>query len=77
MNKTLSVRGVIYALLIASTVSYILCILGDLLFGLAMYEVWTPLLPGFTWPLTVGGFLLGLVWLLVRYNVSAYADPLG
>lgn len=42
-----------------------------------MYEVWTPLLPGFTWPLTVGGFLLGLVWLLVRYNVSAYADPLG
>jgi hypothetical protein len=55
-------------LLIALVVSYVLCIAGDLLFGWTMYQVWMPLLPGFAWPLTVGGFLLGLLW-LVGYSL--------
>ena len=37
-----------------------------------MYQVWAPLLPGFTWPLTPGGFLLGLVW-LVLYSLYGAA----
>lgn len=42
-------------------VSYLLCVAFDLIFpGLAMYESWMKLLPGFTW-LTWGSFLLGLV----------------
>ncbi len=31
-----------------------------------------PLLPGFTWPLTAGGFLLGLLW-LVGYSLYGAA----
>ena len=48
---------------IALFVSYILCIVGDSFFGWTMYQAWMPLLPGFTWPLTVGGFLIGVIWL--------------
>lgn len=68
MKKTIDIWAVIVALLAALGISYVICILGDLLFGWTMYQVWEPLLPGFTWPLTVGGFLLGLVW-LVAYSV--------
>jgi hypothetical protein len=39
-----------------------------LLFGWTMYQAWMPLLPGFTWPLTVKGFLVGLLW-LVGYSL--------
>ena len=42
-------------------ITYILCVIFDLLFpGQAMHQNWLPLLPGFTW-LTGPGFLLGLV----------------
>ncbi len=33
-----------------------------------MYQVWTPLLPGFSWPVTAGGFFVGLLW-LVGYSL--------
>lgn len=68
MNATLNFRAVAITLLIALVVSYVLCIAGDLLFGWTMYQAWMPLLPGFTWPLTAGGFLLGLLW-LVGYSL--------
>jgi hypothetical protein len=70
MNKTLTLnfRAVTVSLFIALVVSYIICIVGDLLFGWTMYEVWAPLLPGFTWPLTLSGFSIGLLW-LVGYSL--------
>lgn len=68
MKASLSFRAVTITLLLALAISYVLCILGDLLFGWTMYETWMPLLPGFTWPLTAGGFLIGLLW-LVGYSV--------
>jgi len=68
MNKALSFRMVSITLFIALLVSYILCIVGDLLFGWTMYTVWAPLIPGFTWPLSIGGFIIGLVW-LVAYSL--------
>lgn len=63
MNRLLSFRITAITFFIGLTISYVLCILGDVLFGWTMYTVWAPLLPGFTWPLTTGGFLIGLVWL--------------
>jgi hypothetical protein len=65
MMKTLNFKATVFGTLVALTVSYVICIAGDLLLGWTMYEVWTPLLPGFTWPLTAGGFLIGLVWLIL------------
>lgn len=65
MKTTISFRALTIALLIALVVSYVLCIAGDLLFGWTMYQAWAPLLPGFTWPLTVGGVVIGLVWLVL------------
>jgi len=72
MKSRIDFRALTITLLIASVVSYILCIAGDLLFGWTMYQLWIPLLPGFTWPLTVGGFLIGLLW-LVGYSIYAAA----
>ena len=72
MYTKLDFRAVELTLFIAGLVSYILCIAGDLLFGWKMYLVWAPLLPGFTWPLTLGGFLIGLVW-LVLYSLYGAA----
>lgn len=57
---------------LALAVSYTLCIAADLLFGWAMYRVWAPLLPGFTWPVTAGSFLIGWLWLL-GYSVYGTA----
>ena len=65
MKANINFRALSISLLIALVVSYLLCIGGDLLFGWTMYQAWQPLLPGFTWPLTVGGFLIGLLWLVV------------
>jgi hypothetical protein len=56
------------SLLVTLMISYVICIAGDLLFGWTMYQAWMPLLPGFTWPLTAGGFVIGLVW-LVLYSI--------
>lgn len=66
--KTVDFRALAITLVIALVVSYVLCIAGDLLFGWTMYQAWQPLLPGFTWPLTVGGFFIGLLW-LVGYSL--------
>lgn len=42
-------------------VTFVLCVAFDLLFpGMAMYETWLRLLPGFTW-LSWPSFILGLV----------------
>ncbi len=65
MKATISFRALTIALLIALVVSYVLCIAGDLFFGWSMYQAWAPLLPGFSWPLTAGGFAIGLVWLVL------------
>lgn len=72
MKTTISFRALTISLLIALVVSYVLCIAGDLLFGWTMYLAWMPILPGFTWPLTAGGFLIGLLW-LVGYSIYAAA----
>lgn len=43
------------------SISYVLCVIYDLIFpGMTMYQSWIRLLPGFTW-LTWGSFFLGLV----------------
>jgi hypothetical protein len=65
MKRKLDFRAFTLTLFIAGLVSYILCIAGDLLFGWTMYQIWAPLMPGFTWPLTPQGFLIGLVWLVL------------
>lgn len=64
MNRPFDFRNVAITLFIALTTSYLLCILGGMLFGWTMYEVWVPLVPGFTWPVTVTGFLIGLLWMV-------------
>jgi hypothetical protein len=68
MNAKINFRALTITLFIALVLSYVLCIAGDLLFGWTMYQAWQPLLPGFTWPLTLGGVLIGLLW-LVGYSV--------
>lgn len=61
-------RATAFTLLLLLGVSYVVCIVTDLLFGWAMYEVWMPLMPGFTWPLTFIGFFFGLLW-IVGYSL--------
>ncbi len=68
MNGLIDLRAMTITFLIFLVVNYVLCISGDLLFGWTMYQAWMPLLPGFTWPLTLPGILIGLVW-LVGYSV--------
>lgn len=68
MNAKFNFRAMSITIFIALIVSYVLCIAGDLLFDWTMYQVWMPLLPGFTWPLTVSGSLLGLLW-IVGYSL--------
>jgi hypothetical protein len=41
-------------------ITYVLCVVFDLVTGLRMYEAWVALLPGFTW-ISWGSFTLGLV----------------
>jgi hypothetical protein len=72
MKTIISFRALAVTLLIALTVSYLLCIAADLLLGWTMYQAWAPLLPAFTWPLTFGGFLIGLLW-LVGYSLYCAA----
>lgn len=72
MKSKISFRALAITLLITLVVSYVLCIAGDLLFGWRMYQIWAPLLPGFTWPLTFAGFLVGLIW-LVGYSLYVAA----
>jgi hypothetical protein len=72
MRPFLQFRPLAITLFVALSVSYVLCIAGDLLFGWTMYVAWAPLLPGFAWPLTAGGFLIGLLW-LVGYSLYGAA----
>lgn len=72
MRVTIQFRPVAIAIAVTLVISYVLYIVGDLLFGWTMYEVWAPLLPGFAWPLTVGSFLIGLLW-LVGYSLYVAA----
>ncbi len=72
MAPKLNLRAVAITLFIALEISYFLCIAGDLLFGWTMYQAWMPVLPGFIWPLTLGGFLVGLL-LLALYSVYGAA----
>ena len=72
MKGTISFRALTFALFIAFFVSYVLCIAGDAVFGWTMYQSWAPLLPGFSWPVSVGGSLIGVVWLVI-YSVYAAA----
>lgn len=65
MNKLPLFRPMALTILTLLVVSYLLCILAGLLFGWQMVEVWAPLLPGFAWPLTGVGFLIGLLWLII------------
>ena len=68
MRATLSFRAAAIALLTVLVVSYVLCIGVCLLFDWSMmYQAWMPLLPGFVWPPTAGGILVGLLW-IVGYN---------
>jgi len=86
MRQKLDFKAFVIALFIAGLVSYLLCIAGYLLFGWTMYQVWAPLLPGFTWPLTSAGFFIGLIWLglyslygaaliVWPYNLFARREP--
>ncbi|HRQ41585.1 MAG TPA: hypothetical protein PLD25_27005 [Chloroflexota bacterium] len=64
MRPALQFRPVAITIFIVLVISYALCIVGDLLFGWTMYQTWAPLLPGFAWPLTAVGFLVGLLWII-------------
>jgi hypothetical protein len=68
MNTPINFRTLSIMFFVALATSYVLCILGGILFGWTMYEVWAPLMPGFTWPVTVGGLLIGLLW-IVGYSL--------
>jgi len=46
MKSRIDFRALTITLLIASVVSYVLCIAGDLLFGWTMYQLWIPALVG-------------------------------
>jgi hypothetical protein len=72
MRPYLQFRPLAITIFVALLVSYVLCIVADWLFGWTMYVAWAPLLPGFTWPLTAGGFLIGLLW-LVGYSLYGAA----
>jgi len=68
MKNQLNFRATFWASLILFTVSYVVCIVTDVLFGWTMYEIWAPLMPGFNWPVTLGGFIIGLIW-IVGYSL--------
>ena len=59
MNR-LSIKTVGLSLGIFFAISYVLCVIWDLVFpGWAMYQLWQGLLPGFSW--SAVGLLIGLV----------------
>ena len=54
-------RDVALAMASFLAITYVFCVLYDLLTGERMYEAWRALLPGFTW-ISWRTFVLGLVW---------------
>lgn len=71
MKATLSFRPLALTMFIFLTAGYLLCIAADLLFGWPTLKMLAPFLTGFTWPLTTGGFLIGLVWIAACSVYSA------
>ncbi|MEX1138688.1 MAG: DUF5676 family membrane protein [Bacteroidota bacterium] len=64
MNK-LRFKPVAGAVTIFGALSYVLCVVFDLIFPQwAMYQLWEILLPGFTW-ISWGSFFIGLVGIVV------------
>jgi small-conductance mechanosensitive channel len=56
----MSLKVKAFTLSIGFMIIYIICVAWDLAFPeYAMYQVWAPLFPGFTW-LSLSSFLLGL-----------------
>ena len=72
MNKIIRFQSVATTLFIALSLSYLLCIAAGLVFDWMMYQSWLPLLPGFTWPVTAVGFLIGWIW-IVGYSLYGAA----
>ena len=46
------------------SLSYVACVVYDLVFDQTMYRAWMALLPGFTW-ISFGSFCLGLLEIIV------------
>jgi hypothetical protein len=68
VNGKLDLKATVYTLFTALFLSFIVCILAGMLFGWTMHEAWAPLLPGFVWPVTPGGFLIGALW-IIGYSI--------
>ena len=61
MNNSVSIRAVGHATSAMLTITFIVCVVFDLLFpDHAMYKAWQLLLPGFQW-LSWSSFLIGLI----------------
>jgi|Deesub1362A_J573_1020465.scaffolds.fasta_scaffold00094_97 hypothetical protein len=61
MQGKINIRAAGLALGVLFSITYVLCVLWDIaLPEYAMFGVWAPILPGFTW-LSMGSFILGLV----------------
>jgi hypothetical protein len=78
MKESLSFRTMATTLFVVLAVRYVLCIAAGLLFVWTMYQAWMPLLPGFSWPLTAKGFLVGLLWMVgySLYGAALWVVPL-
>ncbi len=58
--RGLSIRTIGLSLSAVIALTYVLCVIWDLVFpGWAMYPIWQGLFPGFSW--SILGFLVGLV----------------
>ena len=67
--RVLDLRSTVFTIFIVMMVSYVLCILAGMTFSWSMmYKAWLPLLPGFVWPVTLGGLLIGVLW-IIGYSV--------
>lgn len=78
MSTKISLTAVGHATSLLLVISYVLCIIFDLVFPEhAMYEVWSKLLPGFEW-LSWKSFFIGLLetyaygWYFALIWVSIY-----
>ncbi len=58
--RGLSIRTIGLSLSAVIALTYVLCVIWDLVFpGWAMYRIWQGLFPGFSW--SILGFLIGLI----------------
>jgi 2TM family of unknown function (DUF5676) len=78
MSRGISLKAVGHATSLFLAISFVLCVLFDLVFPAhAMFQAWQRLLPGFRW-ITWGSFFLGLVesygygWYLALIWVPIY-----